>query len=111
MSAERDRTKIAAPDDARREIEGLVQRFARNLDVYTRPDYKETQVRVEFIDPFFEGPTIHADRKLYQGQIDVPDVEICALVYELGGLREEEKASFEGAVHRASSSLEASQSR
>jgi len=55
LSAEMDRMKIAAPDDARREIEGLVQRFARNLDVYTRPQYKETQARVEFIDPFFEA--------------------------------------------------------
>jgi len=111
LTAQGARPEVTAAETARRDIETLVQRFARNLDVYTRPDYKETQVRVEFIDPFFEGPTIHADRKLYQGQIDVPDVEICALVYELGGLREEEKASFEGAVHRASSSLEASQSR
>jgi predicted type IV restriction endonuclease len=31
----------------------LVERFQRNLDVYKRPDYKETPVRVEFIDPFF----------------------------------------------------------
>jgi predicted type IV restriction endonuclease len=33
----------------------LVERFDRNLDVYKRPDYKETRVRVEFIDPFFEA--------------------------------------------------------
>ena len=37
------------------EIERLVERFARNLDVYKRAEYKETQVRVEFIDPFFEA--------------------------------------------------------
>jgi predicted type IV restriction endonuclease len=55
LSAEKERTELAAPDKARRDIQGLVQRFARNLDVYTRPDYKETQVRVEFIDPFFEA--------------------------------------------------------
>ena len=41
--------------EAKIEIERLVERFARNLDVYKRPDYKETQVRVEFIDPFFEA--------------------------------------------------------
>ena len=46
---------MTVPDQARRDVEGLVDRFARNLDVYTRPDYKETQVRVEFIDPFFEA--------------------------------------------------------
>jgi hypothetical protein len=40
---------------ARAEIERLVERFARNLDAYKRADYKETQVRVEFIDPFFEA--------------------------------------------------------
>jgi hypothetical protein len=41
--------------EARAEIERLVERFARNLDVYKRAEYKETQVRVEFIDPFFEA--------------------------------------------------------
>jgi len=33
----------------------LVERFQRNLDVYKRDDYKETRVRVEFVDPFFEA--------------------------------------------------------
>lgn len=33
----------------------LIERFERNLDHYKRPAYKETQVRVEFIDPFFES--------------------------------------------------------
>jgi predicted type IV restriction endonuclease len=33
----------------------VVERFAHNLDAYKRVDYKETQVRVEFIDPFFEA--------------------------------------------------------
>jgi len=55
LTAERDQPGVAAPESARRDIETLVQRFARNRDVYTRPDYKETQVRVEFIDPFFEA--------------------------------------------------------
>ena len=31
----------------------LVERFAHNIDQYHRPDYNETQVRREFIDPFF----------------------------------------------------------
>jgi len=55
LSAEGDQPEVAAPQSARREIEALVERFARNLDAYTRPQYKETQVRVEFIDPFFEA--------------------------------------------------------
>jgi hypothetical protein len=33
----------------------LIERFRRNLDVYKRDDYKETRVRVEFVDPFFEA--------------------------------------------------------
>ena len=37
------------------EVERLVERFARNLDAYRRADYKEAQVRVEFIDPLFEA--------------------------------------------------------
>ena len=33
----------------------LVDRFHRNLDVFKRDGYKETRVRVEFIDPLFEA--------------------------------------------------------
>jgi predicted type IV restriction endonuclease len=33
----------------------LIERFERNLDHYKQPAYKETQARVEFIDPFFEA--------------------------------------------------------
>jgi hypothetical protein len=32
-----------------------VETFRRNLDSYLRPDYKEAQVRQEFIDPLFEA--------------------------------------------------------
>jgi len=99
LSAERDRTKIAAPDAARREIEGLVQRFARNLDVSTRPQYKEAQARVEFVGPFFEALAIRAGRKLYGRRIKALNWEIDALVYELYGLTEEEIAVVEGQGH------------
>jgi hypothetical protein len=37
------------------EVIELVERFHRNLDKYKRQDYKETPVRVEFVDPFFEA--------------------------------------------------------
>jgi hypothetical protein len=37
------------------EVEQLVERFRRNLDAYKRDEYKESRVRVEFIDPFFEA--------------------------------------------------------
>jgi len=41
--------------EARIEVERLVERFARNLDAYRRADYKEAQVRAEFIDPLCEA--------------------------------------------------------
>jgi type I restriction-modification system DNA methylase subunit len=37
------------------EVVELIERFRRNLDKYKRQDYKETPVRVEFVDPFFEA--------------------------------------------------------
>jgi len=98
VSTEKDRTEIFAPEDARREIEGLVERFARNLDVYTRPDYKETQVRVEFIDPFFEAlgwdvrnvrgyaeqykDVVHEDAIKVSGATQAPDY-----CFRVGGVR------------------------
>jgi hypothetical protein len=36
-------------------IDGLVERFARDLETYKRPGYKEARVRVEFVEPFFEA--------------------------------------------------------
>ena len=37
------------------EIVDLVERFEHNIDHYHRSEYNETQVRREFIDPFFEA--------------------------------------------------------
>ncbi|MBI2363520.1 MAG: restriction endonuclease subunit M, partial [Deltaproteobacteria bacterium] len=37
------------------EIEELIARFDRNIDAYQNQVYNETQVRREFIDPFFEA--------------------------------------------------------
>ena len=37
------------------DVEKLVDRFHRNLKTYMDSSYKETRVRVEFIDPFFEA--------------------------------------------------------
>jgi len=98
LSTEKDLTAITAPADTRRQIEGLVQRFARNLDVYTRPDYKETQVRVEFIDPFFEAlgwdvrnvqgyaepykDVVHEDAIKVSGATKAPDY-----CFRVGGVR------------------------
>jgi predicted type IV restriction endonuclease len=42
-------------EQARQKIEELVERFRYNLNVYKKSTYNETQVRREFIDPFFEA--------------------------------------------------------
>src|SRR6266540_4954847 len=36
-------------------IRELVERFERNLDAYRSPQYNETQLRREFLDPFFKA--------------------------------------------------------
>ena len=38
-----------------KEISSLVERFQRNIESYRSPSYNETQLRREFIDPFFEA--------------------------------------------------------
>jgi predicted type IV restriction endonuclease len=38
-----------------KQISSLVERFQRNIDAYHSPAYNETQLRREFIDPFFEA--------------------------------------------------------
>ena len=43
--------KMSIPD----KIIELVDRFERNIDAYKQGKYKETQVRREFIDPFFKA--------------------------------------------------------
>ena len=41
--------------EALRQISSLVERFERNIEAYRSPAYNETQLRREFIDPFFEA--------------------------------------------------------
>ena len=42
-------------EQAKQKFGELVDRFRYNLDVYKKSTYNETQVRREFIDPFFEA--------------------------------------------------------
>ena len=42
-------------DQAKEKVKKLVERFRYNLGVYKKPTYNETQVRQEFINPFFEA--------------------------------------------------------
>ena len=41
--------------EALRQVSSLVERFERNIEAYRSPAYNETQLRREFIDPFFEA--------------------------------------------------------
>ncbi|MBI5560130.1 MAG: N-6 DNA methylase [Deltaproteobacteria bacterium] len=41
--------------EAIKKIQGLVQRFRENLDVYKKTSYNETQLRREYVDPLFEA--------------------------------------------------------
>lgn len=41
--------------EAVKKIAGLVEKFRQNADAYRSPSYNETQVRREFIDPFFDA--------------------------------------------------------
>jgi hypothetical protein len=47
----RGRTNLAAP----KEIVDLVERFISNIEAYKSSHYNETQVRREFVDPFFKA--------------------------------------------------------
>ena len=42
-------------EPAKEKVKELAGRFRYNLDVYKKSTYNETQVRQEFIDPFFEA--------------------------------------------------------
>jgi len=67
LSAEQERPEVSAPETACRDIEGLVQRFARNRDLYTRPECRETQVRTERMLDLHKklaAATIPADKEL-----------------------------------------------
>ena len=38
-----------------KQISSLVERFERNIKAYHSPAYNETQLRIEFVDPFLEA--------------------------------------------------------
>ncbi len=79
-------------------IIGLIERFERNLDAYKSGAYNETQVRREFIDPFFEAlgwdvnntaghaeaykDVIHEDAVKVSGVTKAPDYS-----FRIGGQR------------------------
>ncbi len=55
VSGAADPTRKVMREDARNKITELIERFDRNSEVYRSGNYNETQVRREFIDPFFDA--------------------------------------------------------
>jgi len=84
--------------EASRQISNLVERFERNIEAYHSPAYNETQLRREFIDPFFEAlgwdvmnkagfaeqykDVIHEDAIKVAGATKAPDY-----CFRIGGVR------------------------
>jgi hypothetical protein len=42
---------------APKEIEDLIERFEQNIESYKSGHYNETQLRLEFVNPFFKALT------------------------------------------------------
>ncbi|MBD3175171.1 MAG: restriction endonuclease subunit M, partial [Armatimonadia bacterium] len=47
--------RIPAPDETKRMVEALVERYAGQADYYASSSYNETEARRDFIDPFFSA--------------------------------------------------------
>ena len=101
---------MPAPDNIRQ----LVERFDQHREAYRSRKYNETQLRREFLDPFFEAlgwyvfnkqsyaelykrsPRMPQEKESVQREIETTDGRIDRLVYELYGLSEEEIKIVEG---------------
>ncbi len=84
--------------EALQQLSNLVERFERNIEAYRSPAYNETQLRREFIDPFFETlgwdvankagyaeqykDVIHEDAIKIAGATKAPDY-----CFRIGGVR------------------------
>jgi len=85
-------------EDALNQVSNLVDRFQNNIEAYQSHAYNETQLRVEFIDPFFEAfgwditnkagfaeqykDVIHEDAIKIAGATKAPDY-----CFRIGGVR------------------------
>jgi type I restriction-modification system DNA methylase subunit len=81
-----------------KQVSDLVVRFQRNIEAYRSPTYNETQLRIEFVDPFFEAlgwdvmnkagyaeqykDVIHEDAIKIAGATKAPDY-----CFRIGGVR------------------------
>lgn len=76
-------------EEAKKEIEKLVERFREHREEYHLPDYNETKTRRDFVDPFFKAlgwdmdnsgeaseayrEVIHEDKVKVHGKMKAPD--------------------------------------
>jgi len=90
--------EIGTMKETLNQISNLVERFERNIEAYHSPAYNETQLRREFIDPFFEAlgwdvankagyaeqykDVIHEDAIKIAGASKAPDY-----CFRIGGVR------------------------
>lgn len=84
--------------EALKQVSLLVERFQQNIEAYRNPAYNETQLRIEFIDPFFEAlgwdvankagyaeqykDVVHEDAIKVAGATKAPDY-----CFRIGGVR------------------------
>jgi len=77
-----------------KQVADLVERFSRDRKVFQSPDYKEEQLRAEFLNPFFESlgwdvsnkagltevykPVIHEESIKVAGATKAPDCTFAA---------------------------------
>jgi hypothetical protein len=84
-------------------IQKLVETFEQHIETYHSQQYNETQLRREFIDPFFselgwDVTNVKGYAHAYKDVIheDATDKQIDALVYKLYDLTDEEIKIVEG---------------
>ena len=80
---------------APQEVRDFVARFSENLPAYTAGRYNETQLRREFIDPFFKALGWDVDNtdghaEAYKDVIHEDAIRIGGLVYDFYNLTETE---------------------
>ncbi|MBN2398500.1 MAG: restriction endonuclease subunit M, partial [Deltaproteobacteria bacterium] len=84
--------------DVPQSVLDLIEKFDRNIDEYKNPRYNETQIRVEFVNPFFKAlgwdvdnekgyalayrDVIHEDEVKVGGATKAPDYS-----FRIGGTR------------------------
>jgi hypothetical protein len=85
-------------NEAMKQVSLLVERFKQNIEAYRNPAYNKTQLRIEFIDPFFEAlgwdvvnkagyaeqykDVVHEDAIKVAGATKAPDY-----CFRIGGVR------------------------